>query len=275
MTKTIDHFSVNDLFWIQFKSHLISFGFKGLPNGIHFTIGFDSRTTDANIHITKNYSDPKDKPKIKVLVINKTLLEEIAPSLLLSMINSVLKPIDIDKLQSENTSELGFISFNSFENSVLSAISEQKLINNFKDISRLRKKTRLKIKGDIGERIERLVQDDEYQEEMMNKLETLDISKEFENTVEGGIILTNDNILYVIRINNLWYTFKKDLRFSDIFTGIMNERLVRHLVWKTKRAIIQLKNAKTYLDTKKYDNPIRLEKNNKAHAANNAYSAGR
>ncbi|MBI1184146.1 hypothetical protein GC194_07735 [bacterium] len=259
MTRTIDHISVNDLFWIQFKSHLISFGFKGLPDGIHFTIGFDSRTPDANLHVTKNHSDPKDKPKIKIFVIDKALLEEIAPSLSLSMLNSLLEPIDIDNLQLESKSDLGFISFNNIENSALSAISEQKLIDSFKDISRFRKKSRLKIKGNFEERLENFVQDNEYQQEMMKKLERLDLTEEFKSPVEGGIILTSDNILYVIRINALWYTFKTDLKFSDIFTGIMDARLVRHLIWKTKRAIIQVKNAETYLDTKKYDNPIRLE----------------
>lgn len=130
MIDSIDHFSINDNFWIQFKSHLISFGFKRLPKDIHFTIGFDQSSPDANIHLTKNHSDPKDKPKIKLIIIDKKVLEEITPSLFTSILNYILRPLEMRQIQKEMKGEIGFISFDKRQNSEIKI--ESKLIELFK-----------------------------------------------------------------------------------------------------------------------------------------------
>ncbi len=72
---TFDYFSINKKFWIKLSNRLISFGCDALPNNVHFTIGFDERSPDINFHITKNTSDAKNKPQIKIFVTNKKELE--------------------------------------------------------------------------------------------------------------------------------------------------------------------------------------------------------
>lgn len=262
MTKIIDHFSINDLFWIHFKSHLTSFGFKGLPHSIHFTIGYDGRSKDVNLHLTKNHSEPKNKPKIKILIIDKKTLEEIAPSLYLRLFIAFFEPLDIDDFKPQ-TNDLGYLSIKNLETSSWLERSEQILIDYFKDISRIRKKTRLKINGDVEKVFEKVIQDDSFQHEAIEKINLLDLSREFNGTIDSGAILTRKGVLYVIRINNNWYSLKEDVKYNDIFNELIDRRLMRLLVWKTKRAIIHLKNSETYLDTKIYDNPIRLKRSKK------------
>ncbi|MEX0609708.1 MAG: hypothetical protein WD016_03125 [Balneolaceae bacterium] len=260
MSKNIDHISINDLFWIQIKSHLISFGFKGLPKGVHYTIGFDSRTQDVNLHVTKNHSDPKDKPQLKIVVIDKKLLEEIAPSLALSMLNLILKPLKIETLKTDQNKRLSFISFDKLQNSKLSLSTEQQLTDSFKDIIRFRKKTRLKIKGNIEQRVEKFALSEDLLESFIESLEELDLSKESSKNVEGGIILTDNSTINVIRVNNEWYTFTPEMSLLEFFSAFVNPRLARHLIWKTKRAIIHIKNTKNYSDTEEINTPIRLIK---------------
>ena len=256
MAETIDYISINDIFWIQFKSHLVSFGFKGLPDGTHFTIGFDERSPDINFHVTKNATNPKDKPQIKIIVIDKQILEEVAPSLTLSMLNKILEPLDMKELKAKYDYDLGFISFDRLQNSEASSLTEQRLIDSFKDISRFRRKTQLKVEGDIEKRIESFATSEHLQQALLDNI--VELSDEFEKYVEGGMILTEDNALQVIRINERWYSIRTDIKPFDILCAFVNPRLARHLVWNTKRALVAVKHSKKYSDTENLNKPIRL-----------------
>jgi len=257
-TTIIDHISINDIFWVQFRPYLVSFGFKGLPKDTHLTIVFDDKEPDINLHVTKNADNPSDKPKIGIVCMDKTLLEEVAPSLSLAVLNKMLQPINLDDLKSKYDYDLGFISFDSLQQSVTYSLTEQKLIDSFKDISRFRKKTRLKIDGDIEKRLESLATSEHLQAAIFNNMAKL--STGFQTPIEGGMIISDENTLQVIRINDKWFTIHTDLKPSDLLTAFINPKLARHLIWKTMRAIIAVKNAKRYVDTEHLDKPIRLVK---------------
>ncbi len=256
--KTIDHISIKDIFWFQVKENLISFGFKGLPNGTHFTIVFDDKKPDINFHVTKNTSSSTDKPQIKIILINKELLAEVAPSFTIALLNKILRPIDIDELKKRYDYELGYIPFDKIEQPDSYILIERKLIDSFKDISRIRKKTRLKVGGDIGKRIEYLATSEEMRTFILNNM--VELSTEFKNPIDGGIIISEENTIQVIRINNDWYTFRTKLKPFDLLTAFVNPELANYLIWKTKRALISVKNAKSYADTKHLNKPIRLVK---------------
>lgn len=258
MAKTIDYISINDIFWIQFKSQLISFGFKGLPEGTHFTISFDERSPDINFHVTKNATYLKDKPQIKIVVIDKQLLEDVAPSLTLLMLNKILKPLVMKELKAKYDYKLGFISFDSLQNSQVSFVTEQLLIESFKDISRFKRKTRLKVDGDINMGLENFAKSEHLQQTLLDNI--VELSDEFEKYVEGGMVLTEDNTLQVIKINERWFTIRTDIKLYDILCVFVNPKIARHLVWKTKRALVAVKYAKKYSDTENLNKPVRLIK---------------
>src|ERR1700743_1741142 len=77
MNTTINHISFEDSLWIKFSEELISFGHKGLPSDVHFTISFDPRNEDINFHITRNVSNQLNKPKITIACIHKELFKEL------------------------------------------------------------------------------------------------------------------------------------------------------------------------------------------------------
>lgn len=260
MTKTIDHISINDVFWVQFKSHLVSFGFKGLPDNIHFTIGFDDRSPDINLHITKNVADQTNKPKIRIACIDKILLEEIVPSLSVAMLNKFLQPIDLEELKRKYDYDLGFISLDSFEHSDRYSLTEQKLIDSFKDISKFKRKTRLKIQGDIENRLEAFSTSEEMQSLLLDNM--VELTTEFQKPVDGGMIISEDSTLQVIRLNDKWFTLRTDLKPFDLLTTFINSKLANHLIWKTKRALVNIKNAETYADIQPLDKPVRLIRQN-------------
>jgi hypothetical protein len=157
-TDKIDHISINDFFWIKFAPQMINFGFQGLPKSIHYTIAFSDKSSDINFHVTKETQDPKNKPKIEIVRMDKKLLQEwfekILPKLSISFLNNLLQPLDIVELKERHNDNLGFISFESLKNTNEYLLTEQKLIDSFKEISRVRKKTRLKVEGNIEERLD-------------------------------------------------------------------------------------------------------------------------
>lgn len=147
MKKIINNVSINNDFWIQIKTNLISFRFKGLPKGVHFTIGFDERSSDVNFHVTNNHSNPDNKPQIKIVKIDKSHLEEIAPSFLISLLSLVLQPFSFNDLEKNEKDEFNFIPFEDIETPELSSLFEQGLIDSFKDKSRFKKKNKVKNRG--------------------------------------------------------------------------------------------------------------------------------
>ncbi len=261
MTEIIDYFAIKDLFWIQFKGHLVSFGFKGLPNHIHLTIGFDERSADINFHVSKNMPNVKEKPQIKIFVINKELLKDDIPFLSISILKKYLKPLDLEEIKSKYGEDLYFISYNDSEDSDLSMLVKNNFTDNFKDILKNKRKTRWKIDtniDDIGDRIKSFAISTEMQNFFLNNI--IDLPIEFQKPVEVGMIVAEDEAFQVIRINDEWFTIRTDIKPMDLLTSFINPELAMQMIWKTKRALVCIKNAKSYSDIKNLNNPIRLER---------------
>ena len=138
----INYISVNDYFWIRFVRQMINFGFQGLPKSVHYSISFSDKTPDINFHVTKEAEDPTNKPKITIVCMDKQLLQEwlkeLLPKLPLSFLNKILQPLDVIELKNKYDGNLGFISFESLKNTDEYLLTEQKLIDSFKEISKVK-----------------------------------------------------------------------------------------------------------------------------------------
>jgi hypothetical protein len=258
MNKTENKFnsiSVKDLLWFQIKEHLISFRFIGLPKELHYTISFNSES-DYNLHITKNTKNEDDKPKISILIIDRELAKSDFESLVFTMIFNLLKPIDIDKLK--QATELDFISFSQLENDYSFSEFQKKLLDSFKDISKIKQKTRLKINGNWDETLLASVNSDEMLNLVNNNTSEL-IGTELKD-LEGGMLISDGNVINVIKFFNEWYEFKTDIKPSELFLNIMDKKLVNLIWWKIKRSMIILKNANSYKEVEHLNKPIRLIK---------------
>ena len=88
------------------------------------------------------------------------------------------------------------------------------MFKKFKEIIKIEKKTRLKIRGKIEENILNFVNDEKLQNSIFNQIE--DLSIDFSKPVDGGIILTENKTIHVIRINDNWYNFNLNLKPNDI-----------------------------------------------------------
>jgi len=245
-----NYISINDSFWIQIKNHLISFSFKGIPKNIHFTIGFDKRSSNINLHITKNTGDNNNKPKITIVEINKTVLKEDFESLIITLLDKILLPFNINDYKNEFNNELTFISLDKLQKSEYYSKMPQMLIHYFEDIVEL-KKRRLKIKGDIKNRLDNFAQSTQKPSKILKiGTKTLSHHKGF---TDCGYIVSKEDSINVIRIGNNWFTLKKDLNISDLLEGILEPKLVKDIIYRIKKALVLVKNSETFEDTRQYN----------------------
>lgn len=261
MEKPINYISVNDWFWFQIHPHLISFGSKQLPKDIHYTISFNENSPDINFHVTKNSNDAKTKPKIAIVVISKKDLDSLSDSLVRRMLKLTLKPFDIEDFRKRNRDKINFLSFEKIQNGELSNYIENELKEGFKPISKIKRKTRLKINGDIESHFESFATSTAYFDKLKENMTPLKIDKNL--MIEGGIILSAKESITIIRIDENWFEINLPKSFTQIIASLTNETIAQKLTRRTKRAIIKLKHAKSYEDVKCYDLPPRLNFNHK------------
>ncbi|MFN3530597.1 MAG: hypothetical protein ACK417_11800 [Bacteroidia bacterium] len=252
----MDHISVNDSFWIQIKSHLVSFGFKGLPKDVHFTISFNKKSNDWNIHITKNVGTSKDKPQIKIVVIDQILLQELTSSIMFTILNVIFRPINIIAIKEQHQNNIGFILLHILQSSEFSAFTEQSLIESFKHLSRIKKKSRFKIEGDIQAGLENFADSQFIAQLLLDSI--VDFPDNDDLNIDSGLLLTGSQTLYVFRIFGKWFEMRDDIVLIDFLNALVGSELAKHILWKTKRAIVAIKFAKNYSDTAHLNNPIRL-----------------
>lgn len=255
----VNNIYVKDHFWVRFLPQMINFGFPGLPKRVHYTISFSDKSPDINFHITKEVEE--SKPKITIVCMDKQLLKEwvegIMPELLSSFLNKILQPLDIVKFKNRYDDNLCFISFENLKTSNEYLLTEQKLIDSFKEISKFKNKTRLEVKGNIKERLDNFVSSDELND-LVFKNSINDIANDFKRNVDGGIIISEKEVICVIRITNQWFLINQNFKEADLINEFIPLSIIRQINWKTKRALVVMKKAKSFEDTKHLNNPIRL-----------------
>ncbi len=256
--KSINSISVNDILWVRFEKYQINFRFGNVPSDIHFTIAFNDRNLDVNLHITRNVGDPNNKPKIEIARISKKILTEDVSLISKILIGSIVETIDIDKLIKENSDAIVFFPYDTFEQEDIKSLVEQNLLEVFDGKWRIKEKSKLKIETDIGDSIEAFSKSHKINEIIFDNLFELDGL--YDKPIEAGSIITNQDEISVIRIDDNWFKFKEDIEIIDILTAFVGKDIADYLVFYTKKSIEVIKSAMSWEDTKVYNRPIILER---------------
>lgn len=252
----INYFSINNAFWVDIQNNYLSFGYKNLPKDVHFTLSYSENSKDVNLHLTKNTVNKKDKPDLRIFEIEKKYLVEDINSLTISFLKTILEKIDIVDLQNKYRTEIGFISFNNIGKPEIEILTKSELIENFKNITKIKRKTRLKIKGNIDESIESFIKSENLLNTIMENV--VNLNYENEKEFDSGMIITDENIISVIRINQDWFKFRMDLKPIDIISSIMSPDLAKYIILKIEKEIQLIKDLNNKSESKKLSNPIRL-----------------
>ncbi|TRW23612.1 hypothetical protein FMM05_13200 [Flavobacterium zepuense] len=251
----IRNLEIND-FWCRLSDRVFSIGLGILPKDIHCTLVFDNLLEDVNFHLTKNTANHNDKPQIKIVIINKEVLYQMAEDILPSFFTNILERFDMKSYREKHNDEVGFISTTEIENSDLEAVFKNAISEAFSDISKIKSAgKKLEIKGDINSKLENFVIKDELVDFIFNTAEAIEES--YEKSLDGGILLTQEEATHIFRIDSEWYTFK-NLSVFELLSLFVTRKTAYQIICRTINALEVLKEAKTYGDTEKYNYPIRI-----------------
>lgn len=241
------------MFWIHIRPHLWSFSFKGIPDELHFTFAKNSKF-GINFHITKNIKDPqnpKKKPFIPILEIDKEVISSDLNSLFLTMIFGMFKEIDIsEKL------DFTFLSFDSLNKDKTFGENDEVFFNSFKEVSKITRKTRLKVEQGWTDKLVKLTQSDKMID-LINK-NTKKIEESQIKEIDGGVLMNGNNSLTVIKIYDKWYELSTDKKPIEMFKRIIDERLAKLIWYNIRRSIIILKSVNSWKETENRYEPIEI-----------------
>ncbi|MBA3283855.1 MAG: hypothetical protein H0U27_02185 [Nitrosopumilus sp.] len=256
MDHEIDYISVKDFGWAHFKTQLNSFGHHGLSPDVHFTISYGKRSEDINFHLTRNVSDNANKPKIAIACIDKDLLNKLQAFIAQIILSNLLLPLDISFLRSKYGRRLYYLSFSDITQNSRQIDIEAKITNDFKRISSVKRKTRLKISSPNETVLKGMFLTAKMRNLLLGNLRKL--PKKFSNTTDTGFLLAGKTSVSFIRLDQIWYQINERINLMDLFLAWIDSSTRKELVDKFTESISIIKTAETYKDTETYDAPIRL-----------------
>jgi len=249
--KIPNYLYVKDLFWIQLKKHLVTFGFKNLPSKQHFTISFNS-DSDLNFHLTKNTNDQVAKPSIPLVIMNKEHFNTHFESLAMKVISCSLTQVKIEDLV--KLPDLNILAPNeSIKDDPLNSAIEN-LYDQFKDS--IENKKRIKIKQGWESKITSVLSSEKTLNSICEGVSKFD--RKLLEELNNCYLIDNDQVRNIFKINGLWFEFKTDLNIIELLTNIMSEKLARNICWKIKRSIVILERTESFKEVEHLRNPIRL-----------------
>lgn len=247
---------IKGLCWIDVKDTHFSFRFQGIPKNQHFTISYNSPNGHIDLHISKNIStlEPNNKPKITIFKADKKHFIEDSEKILQALLINILIKIDDETLNKYE--QLSFVTFSDFENNNEFEILNKRLLEDFKNLIRIRNKSRAEIKGDFIEPIESFSQS----AEIINLVET-SIKKFNKSEIKNhGYLFKEEDYIPIFFINGIWYELKRNIKLAHLLSPILPHVIIKKIEWKIKRSIIHLKSLNSYQDALKFNNPIKIYK---------------
>lgn len=255
MIGKIRNIHIEKVFAAMLQNHLFSFRSGSLPSDVHYTLVFDEKLEDINLHLTRNVPE-KSKPQIKIVVANKQMLLANAEGFLHNLMNTLLEPFDMKEFAEKNNLTVGFLSFKEMESSGLSNLIVDEFKIALKPYSKVRSK-RLKISGDFNPNLEELFGSEKIIDLLYDQMKPVSFDNIF--PVEGGMLFTDTAHHHTIRIDTQWYFFRTDLSMFQLLRSLLDRKTAYHIICKTLDAIERIKVASSYEDTKPYNNPCRLQ----------------
>jgi len=260
----IDHITLEEHGFISFGPTVSVLGlnekhckiWEGRFAKVHFSIGHPTDHNEINFHITRNFKDLNNKPKIVVFKINKSDLEGITTLIVSHLLNEFLRPIRViynrppDKKARERS--IRFLSFDEFkkENKFQDGLKQA-----FESSVAIKRKRRLRINSRVTKVLGKFAKSRENQSLIGNLLLPLQTAKK---KADAGFLLSPKYAGAVIRVGHDFYKLNNDVSLQCLCDKIFGEGLSRHLLFKTLLAIGRVSASENYEQTKKFHDPIVL-----------------
>lgn len=254
----INHIALEGTFRIWFEGHCTCFWWEGLPDDVHFTLSHRPQDDFVNLHVTRNFGDPKNKPKIEIARLHKDACLKMLEALSHSFLHFGLEKIQLNfsKVRHKKSSANYFLPLDELQKHKRFFKLRRGMALAFRKSSKIKRKHRLKIFKSIEQEIEQLVLDPSLQRSFYKSFRKLPllssdkpqagilISEEY----TGCVILTGDGVFQINRST-----------FPEILSRLIQPELYADFLSFIPFAIAQVSVAQNYQQTEHLDNPYPLQ----------------
>jgi hypothetical protein len=259
MNAAIKNIRIGDDFFVSFSPTVISLRFEGLPEDVHLSLSFHP-DKPLNFHVTRNTSDAGNKPHISIFKIDKGMAEAALKSLSTNMFICLLEPVDISYYQRSHRKgrikSIKFFSLNDFEKEHKYNAFRKDIGRIFRKASTMKRKGRLRISPSIEKEFTEWAQNPELRNNLAEKFKHL--PRKFLQQTDMGLLICPSYKGNVVRINDRFYSFRKETNPIDLANALLGQELTTLLLFKIRISIQRIKTANNYSEVEKANNPVTL-----------------
>lgn len=257
MIAEINHISLEGTFRIWFEEHCTGIWWSGLPVDVHLTLSHRPQDDYVNLHVTRNFGDPKNKPKIEIARLDKT-----ACMTMLEAFNTVFLQhgwtklqLNLSRVRHKKSSTHYFLPLDELQNHKRFFKLRQGMTNAFRKSSKVKQKRRLKIFKSIEKEMEQIAHDTALQKTFYKSFRKLPLL--WGSEPKAGVLMSEEYTGFVILTSNGVYELNR-YALPEILSRLIQPELYAHFPKFIPFAIQQVSIAKTYQDTEHLDHPFPL-----------------
>lgn len=253
----INSISIGDIFWGQIKKDRISFRYKQLPPSVHMTLSYHPGNPLNNFHVSKNTSDEKNKPQIKVAYFGKDFEKVLAPSIGAFMLHHLFEPISFKSYSRRDRKNVRLLFFDELEKDPQSMIFKDQVMQLFLKHSVI-KRQKLELDPSFFTAFEALAHTRDVLNLFNNHLRVLRNNTFHSTSFRPGILIRGNQSFVFIARNGRCHLLQKRKDLAEMLSFFMQPDLATALVQETAMAVDNIKDTLTFEDSRAFSNPYTL-----------------
>ncbi|TAJ49987.1 MAG: hypothetical protein EPO58_14075 [Chitinophagaceae bacterium] len=257
MITYINHFSLEGTFRIWFEEHCTGIWWEGLPDDVHFTLSHRPEDDYVNLHVTRNFGDPRNKPKIEIARLNKDACMKMLEAFNAVFLQHGWKKLQLNlsKIRHRKSSAHYFLPLDEVQNHKRFFKLRNSMSLAFRKSSKVKQKRRLKILKSIEQEMEQLIHDPSLQKVFYKSFRKLPLW--WGSKPQAGILVSDEYTGCVVITKEGVFELNRSA-LPEILSRLIQPELYADFLSFIPFVIQQVSIAKTYQDTEHLDNPFPL-----------------
>lgn len=252
-----DSFSIGDIVWLQGKPTRFSFRFKGMPPSVHFTYAWNPTMGHANLHLTKETGNGKNKPRIDIVRLDKPFVDTIKNSLLALFMKACLKRETFKQYSRQQRKAIRVVFLDDVE-SHFQNLPIASDLETVWDRHTTMKRGRIRVESEIAERLLPIVLQPTFKALLQQKKERLSASTFNSPTLRFGVLLINQKAIAFLAQGGACFVFKQGQTLATLLSEIMNPEFASSLLNYINQSVQQIGDFSTRQEAVPYNHPFTL-----------------
>lgn len=252
-----DSFSMGDIVWLQIKSNRFSFRFKGMPQSVHFTLARNPEKGHANLHLTKEVGNGKNKPRIDIVLLDKMFVDTVKNCLPALFMKACLKRETFKQYSRQQRKGIRVVFLDDVESQFqsLPLASDLEAVWNRHTTM---KRGRIRVESEMAERLLPIVLQPSFKALLQQKKKRLSASTFNSPTLRFGVLLINQKVIPFLAQGGACFLFKQGQTLATLLSKIMNPELASTLLNYINQSVQQIGAFSTKQEAEPYSHPFTL-----------------